>query len=191
MKRLMSFFCFFLASSIHARVLPMEAFTFQFNIKTINVPLIKKEKIHHSVEILRQIFSSAEFREEILNHEFQGERSFHMNRGLSNLEIYHLILSGMENLYPYDNNSMDVEIELYSDYESNVLGFTRPDTHRIWMNRKYFNQHSHGELASNLVHEWLHKLGFEHEKEKSAQRRYSVPYAIGYIIKELAKRYEE
>ncbi len=173
-----------------AQVLPPSALLFSFEIELINFPKQDEKKITHALKILKKVFSSSEFRKRVLRHEFDGKKTFHMNRGLSNLEIYHLILSGMEELSPLRNHTMDVELELYSDFESNILGFTRPDTQRIWMNRKYFDEHTGAELSSNLVHEWLHKLGFDHEREKTPLRKYSVPYAIGYIVRELARELE-
>lgn len=168
-------------------MVPIEAFTFDFNIKTVEMDRVKEEKLFKSVEALRKIFSSEEFRNRVINHRFLGKRRYHYNRGLSNRAIYKLILNGVETLYPVKNNSMDVEVELYSDYDSNVLGFTRPLSRRIWMNTKYFNRHDIAGVASHLTHEWLHKLGFEHEKERTELRKYSVPYAVGYIVKDLVK----
>jgi hypothetical protein len=174
-------------SSMAVAIVPNEAFTFDFNIKTVNMNRSKEEKLFRSVELLRGIFSSEEFRQKILEHRFKGKRSFHYSQGLSNLEVYTKILEGIERLYPLNKNSMDVEIELYSNYESNVLGFTRPFSKRIWMNTKYFNKHEDAEVASHLTHEWLHKLGFDHEKQRTEYRRYSIPYAVGYIVKDLAR----
>jgi hypothetical protein len=190
MKILLSLFCFFWGMSLKAEIPPREALTFGFNLQLINIPRFEENKVIHALKIIKKVFSSSEFRTRVLQHEFDGKKTFHMNNGLSNLEIYQEILSGSEQLYPSMNNSMDVELELYSDFQSNVLGFTRPDVPRIWMNKKYFDQHTDAELSSNLVHEWLHKLGFDHEREKSPERKYSVPYAIGYIVKELARKYE-
>lgn len=170
---------------------PAEAYTFDFNIKTIRMSRMKEQKIYEAVEILRMVFSSPEFKRRILRHRFNGRYRFAKNKGLTNRQIYYRILNGMERLYPYQNNAMDVEIELYSDYTSNVLGFTRPRSRRIWMNTKYFNRNTPVQIASNLTHEWLHKLGFDHERHRCWSRKYSVPYAVGYIVRDLAKKYYE
>ena len=84
---------------------------------------------------------------------------------------------------------MDFELELY--YASrNTIGYTYPDVLRIWMNTKYFDSYTPSEVAGNVFHEWTHKLGFEHATTHSVSRDSSVPYAIGYLIKELGKEYE-
>lgn len=186
MKSIICFFILLVASHVKAFV-PTEAFTFDFNIRTVNMSPLKQEKLYSSIELLQYVFASEEFKERILNHQFEGRRTFYMNKGLTNREIYEKILSGIEKLHPEENNAMDVEIELYSDFESKVLGYTYPRSKRIWMNTKYFNKHTAPEVAGHLTHEWLHKLGFDHERERNEDRKYSVPYAVGYIVKELAR----
>lgn len=170
-------------------MVPNDAYTFDFNIKTIEMEISNEDKIYESTELLKRIFSSPEFRKKILKHQFEGHYAFDQNQGLTNAQIYRKILAGAEKLMPENNNMMDVEIELYTNMESNVLGYTKSRTKRIWMNTKYFYRHTPGELAAHLTHEWLHKLGFDHEKQKTPNRRYSVPYAVGYIVKELAEIY--
>ena len=56
---------------------------------------------------------------------------------------------------------------------------------RVWTNDKFFTTNSLGKVAGNIVHEWTHKLGFEHDFNSTARRNYSVPYAVGNIIQEL------
>lgn len=181
--------CFFLNINSSWSMVPTDAYTFDFNVKTIRMPSHKEKKLDVSIEILREIFASPEFRKRILHHKFAGKKRFWKNKGLSNAQIYKRILSGVEKLYPYHNNAMDVEIELYTDNESIVIGYTNPRTKRIWMNTKYFNRHTPSEVAAHLTHEWLHKLGFDHEKERCERRLYSVPYAVGYIVRDLARKY--
>lgn len=190
MKPIICFFLLLLSMKSFAFV-PTEAFTFDVNIRTVKMSPLKEEKLEEAVELLKRVFASEKFKEKILNHEFRGRKSFHMNQGLSNREIYETILKGVERLNPDENNAMDVEVELYTDYDSIVLGYTYPSSKRIWMNLKYFLKHSHGDLAGHLTHEWLHKLGFDHEQEKNEDRSYSVPYAVGYIVKEIARELED
>lgn len=188
----LALFFFLLLNIENARAfVPAEAYTFDFNIKTVRMGRMKEEKLFESVEILRRVFSSPEFKRKILSHRFKGRYQFAQNKGLSNRQIYQRILTGMEKLHPYKNNAMDVEIELYSDYSSNVLGFTLPRSKRIWMNTKYFNRNKASQIASNLTHEWLHKLGFGHSRERTSDRKFTVPYAIGYIVRDLAREFDE
>ena len=186
----MKFLFFFLALTLTSAwgIVPEKAHTFDFNIKMVGMSRMREEKILDATDILKNIFSSPEFKKKILGHRYRGRRAFAQNRGLSNYQIYHKILDGVERLTPYRNNAMDVEVQLYTDLESVVLGYTYPRSRRIWMNTKYFNRHSPGKVASHLVHEWLHKLGFEHDYENTKRRKYTVPYAVGYIVRELSKK---
>ncbi len=177
----------FFLSQVHA-IVPTDAFTFGFNIRTHDMNIHQEEKISQSVELLRTVFSGPEFRKRILQHRYKGRKAYAHNKGLTNEQIYLKIMDGMEKLEKEKNNAMDVEIALFTDMESRVLGFTRTLTKKIWMNTKYFNEKtSPVETSAHLMHEWLHKLGFGHEKKRCENRKYSVPYAIGYIVKELAE----
>lgn len=186
MKCLFLLFIFTLSSAW--AIVPNKAHTFDFNIKMVGMSRMKENKILDAADILRNIFSSVEFKNKILNHRYKGRRAFAQNRGLTNYQIYHRILDGVERLTPYRNNAMDVEVQLYTDHDSIVLGYTYPRSKRIWMNSKFFNRHTSGKVASHLVHEWLHKLGFSHDYENTKRRKYSVPYAVGYIVRELSRK---
>lgn len=168
---------------------PSEAYSFDFNIKMHDMSFEREEKIYESVELLRLVFSSPDFRDRILNHKFNGKKAFAWNNGLSNKQIYEKILNGSEKLDPRANNAMDVEIDLFTDMNSIVLGYTKTQTKKIWMNTKYFNNKTTAVyLGSHLMHEWLHKLGFGHQKKRSEDRQYTVPYAIGNIVNELGNK---
>ena len=172
-------------------MVPVKAYTFDFNVRTDkSISWQKEQKVLDALDLIRQVIASPEFKHRVLNHRYQARRRFQYNLGLSNQQIYHKILEGAEKLQPYKNNQMDLKLEFYSDYESNVVGYTLPNTMKVWINNKYFFKNSTAKVAANLIHEWLHKLGFHHDKEKSTNRKYSVPYAVGSIIKDLAKRHE-
>lgn len=164
--------------------LPIEASTFSTSLKLLNFSSGQAEKVEQAAEIIRQVVATREFRDAILNHTFQGQKRFANNNGLTNLQIYDRILIGAESLNPVKNNSLEVELELY--YANNTtIGYTYPSTTRIWMNTKYFDNYTPSQVAANLMHEWLHKLGFGHDSSATTQRPYSVPYAVGYMIRRL------
>jgi hypothetical protein len=189
MKKIIALYLLIGLPTAHAFV-PKEAYFFDYNIQTVKMGWSKQKKIYNSAELLKMIVSSPEFRSKILRHRYKGRYAFAENRGLKNAQIYRKILEGAERLSPYRNNTLDVEVELYTNFNSNVMGYTMPRSRRIWMNTKYFSRYSAGELASHLTHEWLHKLGFDHDKERTHRRKFTVPYAIGYIVRDLAKEYE-
>jgi hypothetical protein len=127
-----------------------------------------------------------EFREKVLNHVYNGKKSFANNNGQTNEQIYLTLLDGEEKLNPGKNNRMDLQLELYTNNSTNVIGYTYPNVLKIWMNRKYFNSYKPPQVARNLFHEWTHKLGYGHDSSATAKRPYSVPYGVGEIIEELA-----
>lgn len=156
------------------------------NISYFNFSHDEKKKVAKAVEMIKHIINTDEFHQLVINHQFNNEQKFNENNGYSNEEIYQHILLGVEMVgNRLTNNAMDVELELYED-SSKTIGYTFPHTARIWMNRKYFNQYSHAQVAGNLMHEWMHKLGFTHEFKWNKHREHSVPYAIGYLIEDLA-----
>lgn len=171
-------------------LVPKEAFTFNFNVEITNATRLKEEKLYQAIELLKKVFASEEFKRKVYRHTFKGRRAFAMNKGLTNRLIYKKILHGAEMFHPWNNNMMDLRIELFRDYKSNIIGFTRPGTYKVWMNEKYYNKYTPARIAANLTHEWLHKLGFDHEYENTPDRKYSVPYAVGYIVRELALKFE-
>lgn len=168
--------------------LPNEASTFDTNLLLVNFSANDQDKIAEAAELIKKVVASEEFREGILNHTFEGKKTFVDNGGLSNSQIYHRFLKGAERLSPTQNNTIDVELELYFE-ASTVVGYTIPSSRRIWMNTKYFNNYSTAQVAGNLTHEWMHKLGFGHSATSTPSRPYSVPYAVGYLMTRLAKKH--
>lgn len=167
---------------------PTNAVTFNTNIKTFNFTSSGRKKISTAAELIKEVVASEEFKNKVLNHRYNGKKQFANNQGLTNKQIYNKILNGAEVLKKTIDNEMDLELELYTDNKSNTVGYTFPNTNRIWMNSKYFNQNTAALVTTNMMHEWLHKLGFGHDADVTARRPYSVPYAIGYIVRDLAKK---
>ncbi len=168
--------------------IPNEALTFEINIDLVNATLEQEEKILEAIEIIKKVVATEEFRNQILNFSYKGEYAFINNRGYSNAQIYQIILNGAETLSPYRNNQLDAEVEFYHA-DTNVVGYTYRNTRRIWINTKFFDKYTPAGVAHNLFHEWMHKLGFEHDITWSQDRDASVPYALGFIMGEVGKEF--
>lgn len=162
-------------------VIPNEATTFETNLELFDFDSAREAKIEKAIEIIKLVVATEEFKNLILNHTYNGARTFVDNGGYTNAQIYKILLDGAEKLQPAKNNRMDVEVELYTA-ATNVVGYTYPSSKRIWVNTKYFDQYTAAGVAHNLMHEWMHKLGFEHSSAWTSSREYSVPYAVGYIM---------
>jgi hypothetical protein len=168
---------------------PHEAFLFDANVTLTKFNAVGEEKVMKAISIIKTVIRSKEFKDRVLNFSYAGKKAFVDNGGLSNEEIYQKLLDGSEELDPGIDHEMDLDLELYYSRKKTV-GYTKPDALRIWMNSKFFNVYSPSEVSGNIFHEWVHKLGFNHAFYHSVSRDSSVPYALGYLIEELGKKYE-
>lgn len=166
---------------------PTAAQNFEVNIDMHNFDSKQEDKILEASDLIRKVISSDEFKNKVLNHKVNGKKTFVDNGGLTNAEIYKKIIEGSEMLNPTPNNTMDLELEVYVE-STNTVGYTYPNTERVWMNEKYLNARNAAKVTTNMMHEWLHKVGFKHEVNATPSRASSVPYAIGYIVAELASK---
>lgn len=167
---------------------PVQAETFDVNVKMLNFNAQQEEKIHEAVELIKRVVASEEFKNKILNYTYKGKKKF-FDTNKSNAQVYKAILEGSEKMLPYGpNNAMDLELELYTDMKAPVIGYTMPNIVKIFMNTKYFNNFQPYQVVDNMIHEWLHKLGFGHSQQPTPDRPHSVPYAVGYIAKALARK---
>lgn len=150
------------------------------------------KKLNQAVKVLNTVMNSEEFKKAVLSYTFKGETRFHKNNGMSNEEILNHLMTGAEDLMPEVDYVMNFDLTLYRSLNpwSKVKGYTLPDTMRIWMNKKYYRRSSWTkyDVAANMAHEWVHKMGFGHAYENNPDRPHSVPYAIGRIVGELGKK---
>lgn len=144
-------------------------------------------KVREALRRVHIVINSKAFQTRVINHTFQGNKTFVDNRNMSNLQIYEKIMSGQEDLLPRKDHTMNLSLSMYYKYGSTV-GYTYPDTLKVWVNSRFFNTNSYGRVAANVVHEWTHKLGFEHSYYNDYARPYSVPYGVGTIIEELVDK---
>jgi hypothetical protein len=165
--------------------IPPEALLFETNLKLVQFSLTDQEKIEKAADLVKRVIMSQEFKDAVVGFTYNGENSFVDNNGLTNLQIYDRIIIAAERLSPAKNYVLDAEIQLYYE-DSTTIGYTYPSTTRIWMNTKYFNRYTPYQVAGNLTHEWIHKLGFTHDVAATDARPYSVPYAVGYMVRRLA-----
>lgn len=141
-------------------------------------------KVKEAMRRVHIVINSKEFQKRVINHTFEGTKTFVDNRNMSNLQVYEKIMSGQEDLLPKKDHTMNLSLSMYYKYGSTV-GYTYPNTLKVWINSRFFNSNSYGRVAANVVHEWTHKLGFDHAYYYDYSRPYSVPYGVGTIIEEL------
>jgi hypothetical protein len=142
-------------------------------------------------EAIEAIFNSEEFRQRVLHFRYNGAEQFADNKGLSNQEIYDRLMVGAEVLNGVADAQMDIDITLYhsSWFGRHTVGYTTGDSPKIYSNTRFFYNFTPADVAGNWSHEWVHKMGFGHDHNNTAKRPYSVPYAIGYIVRDMARQY--
>lgn len=168
---------------------PHEALIFDASVDLFNFERLDEDKVLKAIDIIKKVIATKEFRNKVIGYTYQGKKTFIDNKGLTNEEIYQILLDGKEDLRPVVDHEMDLELELYYSWTSTV-GYTTPGSMRIFMNTKFFDNYTPAEVAGNVFHEWIHKLGFTHDSSYSVARDSSVPYAIGYIMRDLGRKYE-
>lgn len=181
---LLSAFVLFSHSSF--ALVPTRATTFQTNVEILKATSSQKVKIEAAQELIKAVIATDEFREAVINHTYGGKKTYVDNGGYTNEEIYEKILDGAESLNKIEDNEMDLEVETYYSFSSTV-GYTYSNTPKIYMNTKFLDSYNATQVSRNMIHEWLHKLGFKHASSYSTSRDYSVPYAIGEIMGRIAK----
>lgn len=168
---------------------PHEASLFEADVVLSKFDQADEDKVMKAIAIIKEVIRSQEFKDRVINFTYNGKKQFVDNEGLTNAEIYQKLLDASEDLRPGVDHQMDLELELY--YSSrNTVGYTYPSGLKIWMNTKYFDVYTPAEVAGNVFHEWTHKLGFGHDSSYSESRNSSVPYALGYLMEELGKKFE-
>jgi hypothetical protein len=176
-------------ADLSSAVAPVQAQTFDIKLNLKGFDRDHEEKIYGAVELIKRVVASDEFKKRVLGKKYKGKRQYVDNNGLSNGQIYKKILEGAEKLTPGKNNTMDLHLEGYYT-GANVIGYTMPTIKKVFVNRRYLSKSSfkNNQVAMNLTHEWLHKLGFKHAAKMTPSRPHSVPYAVGYIMRDLAKK---
>lgn len=144
------------------------------------------KKLNEAFRLLEIAVNTQEFKERVINFKNgKGDRLFASNKGLSNEDIYLTFMEGREDLQPNTPGEMNFYLKLYNRPWSRVIGYTSGDTNLININWRFFKGYEPHDVAANLAHEWTHKIGFDH---RSAKEHDSVPYAIGYIVGDIAER---
>ena len=141
-------------------------------------------KMQAAFAITERVVNSIEFKDRVINFKnTAGQRAFRSNKGMTNEEIYEDFMDGRETLQQNTPGEMNFFLKLYNRPWSRVIGYTSADVNLININKRFFKNYQPADVAGNLVHEWTHKLGFDHT---SASEHDSAPYAIGYIAEEMA-----
>jgi hypothetical protein len=78
-------------------------------------------------------------------------------------------------------------VKMYHKRFSKVVGYIAPPSKVINTNRKFHAGASSCAVASNIGHEVMHLIGFEHDFKATKRRVYSVPYSFNAMIDKCCK----
>ncbi len=148
--------------------------------------------LNQAVVAVNQVINSENFKQSVLNHTYQGKKQFVQSDGLDNEQVYQKIMEAAE-IYPKVSpvdGLMDMTLQVYWPRWrwSSAVAYTNWNTATLFISGRYLGWAKVSDLANTIVHEWVHKLGFEHDYNSTARRPYSVPYAIGDIVGDLVSQ---
>jgi hypothetical protein len=170
------------AQATTARVLRVAATTEGFSPADLT-------KLDRALMLVERVLNSEEFHRKVLGFEWRAQRRFAENQGLTNEAILARIFDAEEHSRPGRNGTLDLKLQLVRSRNpwSRVPGWTRPGDDTIWLNSRFFRRSdwTAADVAGNLVHEWLHQLGFTHPYQATPDRPFTVPYAVGEIVSDL------
>jgi hypothetical protein len=135
----------------------------------------EKAKFMLAIDKAEDAINSKEFERRVMGYNFD------QTNGDSNYAIYLKFMGGADRYNPKKDGDLDVYITMYYSW-GRAIGYTMPSTYFTWINRKFFSGFNHASIAGNVVHEYCHNLGYDHRR---ASDHDSVPYAIGYIVRDM------
>jgi hypothetical protein len=164
---------------------------FQLNILSINNYGDNKDKAIAAAELFTRVFNDPGFSEMVINFTWNGNAQFANNIGLSNGQIFQKIQDGAEIASPVINNKADLNLTAYSRWWpfGSAIGYTDVAANIIYTKWFFISASSPAKLAGHYAHEYTHSLGFEHDYDVTPQRPFSVPYAIGNMVEQIATGY--
>jgi len=152
----------------------------------------QQKKLDSSIRKFESVMNSGDLKSRILHYKCSLGMRFENNLGLTNQQVFEKIYAGEENYMPGSNRTADLYLVLVKKWKmpfasSQSIGFTLPNQKEIHTYTWWFNRAEDHQYAGYIAHEWAHKIGFDHSFDPTPTRNYSVPYAFGGIVEELAK----
>lgn len=168
-----------------------------------SLDLRQKAKFEKALGIIETVLNSDQFKRKVLSYKrSDGSRLYqknylwnNKNETLTNEEVLKLIIAGNEKMRPNTLNEMNINawVKKCSWWQRagiwcrKVIGSTSPSSSFMMkLNWKFYKNYESHQMVANIVHEWLHLLGFLHGNENM---REEVPYVVGSIAGEVAREF--
>ena len=153
----------------------------------------RREKAQAAARVLEAVLNSTEF-----SRQLADRRDLQSTEGFSSSEILQIMRSGktLSSLRARDdviNKTIALALSIApttAEYAS-FDGFTDLGTGIIYTRKEWFDAQSICRLAGLFAHEYMHVVGFSHATFYHPWLRRSVPYAVGNMVTELAKKNAE
>ncbi|MBG60512.1 MAG: hypothetical protein CMJ16_08655 [Peredibacter sp.] len=166
----------------------------------------QEQKFELALSVLEETLNSEEFKLKVLSYKrSDGKRLFQKNylwnnkaQELSNEDIYNILMNADEAAIPGTKGEMNIYSWIkkckWYDYANpvtnvwcrKVVGSTSPHSSEwIKINYNFYAGYEAPQMVNNLVHEWIHLLGFLHGEENM---REEAPYVIGRIAQEVSEK---
>lgn len=150
----------------------------------------EKEKFLKAIELCKKVVNSKEFKQKIKGYKWTSGgvtyNTFKKCEGLTNEEVYEKFMSGADKFHPEADRDIDLYTTLYYSRKG-VVGYTYPNTFKTWINRKFFSSFNLAGIVGNIIHEYMHNMGFGHTSRYNSTRKHTVPYAYGYVARDIAQ----
>ncbi len=153
------------------------------------------KKVEVAKQVLNKILNNEKFRDGVLKFTTDGLFRFHYRRSFlgnyidkpyTNKQVYEIIT---QNSGEDEIKQVDLNLELLPGGDVDDLGYTNPDTKRIYTHRNWFNNLTLPEYVGHLTHEWCHQLGFNHSNRLAQHVESSVPFGVGSITENITMDY--
>ncbi len=141
-------------------------------------------------EVIEAVVNSEEFKHEVLNYKAGPDGfGYTSNRSMNNTAVYEFLMNGQEVMAANTSGEMNFDLKRYKSswFYRSVIGYVNiGKSNTIYANVRKYKNFDAISMASNITHEWIHLMGFYHD---SAADHNSVPYAVGYMVEKLARKF--
>lgn len=161
--------------------------------------------VRKAIEILPKVLNSEEFKQGILAYTRKnGKQEFSRNylwnnkeEKLTNKEILNTLFEGNEYTLPKTENQMNLHVKMKKckkwenifkrKWCKGIIGHTYPKSSEwITVNWQFYKGYKAPQIVNNLVHEWIHLLGFTHGPKKTMGEE--ITYVAGKLAQRIAQK---
>ena len=143
------------------------------------------ERFNRIISNLETILNSQSFKDFILNHKVENNKTFLENDNKSNEQIYINLLEGKETLSPIKDFTWQLVLNKKYIIPNSTLAYTDRRFPVIHFNSRYIDRGNDASIAGTICHEYSHKLGYSHEGKDRKKWSYTVPYSVGRICSQI------